>query len=213
MDFTSSCKPLHPKDIKPQRQNESLYAGTLPKLYTLKRGLQTWQVHTPEKRHREEPASPAKIQAFLRRKHRKQLVIPAGPSELSPFQLSEITRLVREAREAAEKEGRESVSGNLKHVAYAKKPVPFCTVCGAGKHHVKWGETRTSLRTMKAVVRGSQCYACTRAALCLHAACRAVSMYSQVEGAMDVWGAKSALIRSHLRSYQGDTCACSECTD
>ena len=170
-----------------------------------------WQVQTPAKRANEDLESPVKTACPKKRRVReKRMEIPPGPSELSEWQIGEIRRLVAEAKATAERE-ETPCSGNVNGISYDKTPSPTCSICNVSKHHVKWGEMRTSLRTGRSVPRGTQCYSCTHSATLLGAKCRSRTIFEQVDGALDVWRVRSALERKRLRRTDEDNCTCGSC--
>ena len=165
-----------------------------------------WQVpvRTPTKRKAEpEPLScstpPKCVEGIPRRVRGKQVHVVDGPTVLTNVQKHQIL-------------SQSPGPGNRFCQNFDRKATENCLVCRARKHHVKWGEARRTIRQDRSVVRGTQCYACVVAALKLQAG-RSFESYSKVDGALDVWRRKSAAIRTHLRSYGGDVCFCSDCTE
>eukprot|EP00439_Symbiodinium_sp_Y106_P053008 s2855_g7.t1 len=106
----------------------------------------------------------------------------------------------------------EEQKGNHRRVMWSKTPQGECSVCGAKRHACKWGEMRRCVKAQKAHTRGSVCYCCVRACLALGANCRSVELYRAVPGAFAVWLAQSKIQRAALSAYDGDKCACHECS-
>ena len=102
-------------------------------------------------------------------------------------------------------------SGNSSGQNWSRKAVAACKVCMRAKHTCKWGEMRRTKRSDASKTRGATCYCCMRAILALQVDTRSYDVWSQVEGALDVWKSQSKVEQAKVSEYSGDLCTCSEC--